>query len=167
MVPGPEAPRPRPCRTTERSRDTSLPAPKSGRRVATEPFVDHEGGQAHGGDSGERGDVVRPEPVVFLSLVEHDLKRTDADRQQREADVIDAESAPCAHRQVGWVLHESRHRVSGRKSVTAALLMSLHLLPLRCEPGQEVSLAAVYSYVCFASLDVTAKRHLARRSSLY
>ena len=38
----------------------------------------------------KRDDETRTEPIVFLALVEQDLQSADAQRQQRDADVIDA-----------------------------------------------------------------------------
>ena len=39
---------------------------------------------------GERHDEVRSEPVILLTLVEHDLQAADADRQQPDSPVVDA-----------------------------------------------------------------------------
>ena len=47
----------------------------------------------------QRDDEMRTEPVVFLALVEQDLKRAHAQRQQRDADVIDANAGALGARQ--------------------------------------------------------------------
>ena len=51
-------------------------------------------GQTYHRQDRQRNDEVRAEPVVFLSLVEHDLQAADADRQQSDSPVVDAGFLP-------------------------------------------------------------------------
>ena len=53
---------------------------------------DHQRDQAEHRRAGKGDDHVRAEPVVALALVEHELQRAEPDRDQCEADVIDAQS---------------------------------------------------------------------------
>ena len=56
------------------------------------PLPEHQRNQADRRDGRQRDDEVRAEPVVFLALVEQDLKGADAQSQQRDADVVDADA---------------------------------------------------------------------------
>ena len=54
------------------------------------PLPDHQRNEADRRDHRQRDDEVRAEPIVFLAFVEQDLQCADAQRQQRDADVVDA-----------------------------------------------------------------------------
>lgn len=56
------------------------------------PLAEDEHYQCQRGQCKEHGDVWRAEPVVLLAFVEHDLQETDADHDQRDADVIDLDA---------------------------------------------------------------------------
>ncbi len=47
-------------------------------------------------DRRQRNDEMGAEPIVFLALVEHHLKSSDAESQKRDTDVVDA-NARVAH----------------------------------------------------------------------
>src|SRR5579885_1292620 len=51
----------------------------------------HEQHHGHGEDHGQCRDHVGVEPVILLTLVEHHLEGTKAEREQADSDVIDAE----------------------------------------------------------------------------
>ena len=53
---------------------------------------DHQRDQAERRRAGKGDDHVRAEPVVALAFVEHEFERAEPDRDQREADVVDAQS---------------------------------------------------------------------------
>ena len=53
-------------------------------------LADDQPADAHDREHRQRDDEVRAEPVVLLSLVEHDLQAADADDQQADAPVVDA-----------------------------------------------------------------------------
>ena len=55
--------------------------------------INHQDERNHGRD-GEENDEVRGEPVVLLTLVEQELKRTESQAQQAEAQEIELDPAP-------------------------------------------------------------------------
>ena len=61
-------------------------------RVRLVEFPHHEKQQAEAARDREGRDEDRAEPVVLLSAVEHHLQRTQAEREQRKADVVDADA---------------------------------------------------------------------------
>ena len=56
------------------------------------PLPDEEGDEYRNGEAEERGDEVRREPVIFLALIEHHLQAAEADDDQAEANVVDADA---------------------------------------------------------------------------
>ena len=58
------------------------------------PFPVNPEADGHDRKDQQAGDPVRGEPVFFLALIEHDLQRANAQRNQREADVIDFSPPP-------------------------------------------------------------------------
>ncbi len=52
---------------------------------------------------------MRAKPVVFLALVEQDLKGADGQRQQRNADVVDPHTGAPAGAEIGRVLDHPGH----------------------------------------------------------
>ena len=58
-------------------------------RVFVKPFPNDERNQSDAGNDGERENEMRPEPVVLLPLVEHDLQGAHAEGEQTHADVVD------------------------------------------------------------------------------
>jgi hypothetical protein len=55
------------------------------------------------------------EPVVFLSFVENNLQRSHAQRQQRNADVINTDAGVLNLFQEGWILHQDHRQVDGER----------------------------------------------------
>ena len=52
-------------------------------RRLLKPLPDHQRDQADGRDHDESRNEVRPEPIIFLALVEQDLQRADTQRSAR------------------------------------------------------------------------------------
>src|SRR5580704_18403820 len=59
-------------------------------RVFGFQFTNDETAKSDDCEHGQDDDKVRPEPIIFLPLVEHDLKRTHSDHQQTDPPVVDA-----------------------------------------------------------------------------
>src|ERR1035438_6009489 len=53
------------------------------------PFVDHQRHERDSGYDAERGDEARTEPIILLAFVENYLQTSDAEDDERQADVID------------------------------------------------------------------------------
>src|SRR5580704_15675138 len=70
------------------------------------PFPDDEENQGCRGDQGKSQDEMRLEPIVALALVEDDLKRTEAQRNEAQADVIDPCFVKLAALEIWWILNE-------------------------------------------------------------
>ena len=64
-------------------------------------------------DHAQHHDELRFKPVVTLSLVEDDLKRTQPDRDQPQAHVVNASLAPLAAAEFGRVLNQTRRQQQG------------------------------------------------------
>src|SRR5436853_5279977 len=58
-------------------------------------------------DNRERGNGVRRKPIFFLSLVEHELQRANADCQHPKAPIIDSSRLPAEVRRIEY--KELRH----------------------------------------------------------
>ena len=70
-------------------------------------FAPEEEGESDDGDDSKGDDKPRTEPVVFLSLVEHDLQGADRDDEQSEAPIVDAFAALANFGEVGWVFDDA------------------------------------------------------------
>jgi hypothetical protein len=70
------------------------------------PLPDHESNQTDGRDDDKVGDKPGAEPIVFLSFVEHHLKRSYAQSKQRDANIVDAHAGPGHPPQVGRIFHQ-------------------------------------------------------------
>jgi hypothetical protein len=74
-----------------------LPAPEQANvddRIVVDDFPYDERDQAQSGGDGECHNHARPEPVVALTFIEHELERSQSDRNEDEADIVDAKSVP-------------------------------------------------------------------------
>ena len=57
-------------------------------RGFVKPLPERKRQEPHRRKNRQRDDEMRPEPVVLLALIEHDLQGSDAQRQQRDAHVV-------------------------------------------------------------------------------
>src|SRR4029077_7509604 len=53
------------------------------------PLPDNKGHQTHGGKNDQRGNELRPEPVVLLSFVERNLESAYTDGEQTKPDIVE------------------------------------------------------------------------------
>jgi len=65
------------------------------------------------GEKAEGADHRVGEPVIVLAAIEHDLETADAERDQRDADIIDAAAAPALGLHPGRILDQRADRQKG------------------------------------------------------
>ena len=76
-------------------------------RVFLPKFPQDHANQADRADHGESDDVIGGEPVFLLTLVEDHFERSETQRQESEADSIDAQALfEGAADEIGWVLDQ-------------------------------------------------------------
>src|SRR4051812_31132414 len=76
----------------------------------------HYPGETKGPYHRERHDVVRPEPIVALPFVQHNLERSQSQRQQSESYIIQLHAAERSTRQIGRIVDQLRRQDQRKNS---------------------------------------------------
>src|ERR1019366_3686920 len=78
-----------------------------------------KGRESADSENGEHGNEMRAEPVVFLSFVEHDLKRAHANDEQADAPIVDDVGGAADIRRIEDepLRHESREQADRQVDV--------------------------------------------------
>src|ERR1035438_767139 len=79
-------------------------------RVFVIPLPEDNEDERGGRNYGQHDDEVRFEPVFALSFIENDLQRSEAERYETEAGVINARFAQLTTLEIRWVLNQPRRQ---------------------------------------------------------